>query len=235
MELKKTGVPGLDEILKGGIRERSSILVKGPAGTGKTILALQFILQGAKLNEPGVFISAEEELEDLRENAKSLGMDLEKYEKKKLIYLIKQPMALRKLISIATPLDLMRKRKIKRVVLDSLTIFRYGTDNEMAYRKEVLNLIGNMRKVLFLATAEDKQGGIDEFNGNSEESLFDGIIRLIKVRRDNNFERCVFIEKLRGQDHSTDIFPFTITNRGIVMHPKEIPFSLVNTGFKTRK
>jgi len=154
---------------------------------------------------------------------------------KKLIYLIKQPITLKKLISIAVPLELIRKGKIKRVALDSLTIFKYGTDDEMSYRKEVLDLVNNMRKVLFLATAEENRGGIDNLYSAEEDYLFDGIIRMIKVRRSNNFERCIFIDKVRGQDHLLDIFPFTIKSNGIIVHSKEIPFSLVETGFNGKK
>lgn len=235
MELEKTGVPGLDEVLKGGVRKNSSVLIKGAPGTGKTILALQFVYFGAQHGQPGVFITAEEELEDLREHAKTLGMDLEKYEKKKLLYLVKQPVTLRKLISIATPMELISHGKIKRVVLDSLTIFRYGTDDEIAYRKEVLNLLDNMRPVLFLATAEEKKNGIEDIDYAPEDYLFDGLIRTTKVRRSNNFERAIFVEKLRGQNHLLDIFPFSITEKGIVVHPKEIPFSLVEMDVKERR
>src|SRR3989344_5005680 len=145
MHFEKSGVPGLDEILKGGIRNNSSIIVRGGPGSGKTILALQFIIQGAKEGQTGVFISAEEELDDLRDYAKSIGLDLEEYEKKKLVYLIKQPITLNKIISFSVPLDLIKKGKIKRVVVDSLSIFRYGTDGELTYRKELLYLINNMR------------------------------------------------------------------------------------------
>ena len=141
MDFEKTGVPGLDEILKGGFKKNSSVIIKGGPGCGKTILALQFIWQGAKQGQVGVFISAEEELDDLREYSKTLGMDLEKYEKKKLIYLIKQPITLNKLISISVPLELIKKRNVKRVVLDSLSLFKYGTEGEITYRKELLYLM----------------------------------------------------------------------------------------------
>ena len=226
MHFEKSGVPGLDEILKGGIRNNSSIIVRGGPGSGKTILALQFIIQGAKEGQTGVFISAEEELDDLRDYAKSIGLDLEEYEKKKLVYLIKQPITLNKIISFSVPLDLIKKGKIKRVVVDSLSIFRYGTDGELTYRKELLYLINNMRSVLFMATAEEKKYGVDT-ESSQEDFLFDGIIRLIKVRKENNFERCLFVSKMRGQEHSINIFPFEIKKLGLIVYPKQIPFSLI--------
>ena len=235
MELEKTGVPGLDDILKGGIRKNSSIIIKGGPGIGKTILALQFIVYGAEIGQPGIFISAEEELDDLRIYAESLGIDLEKYEKKKLIYLIKQPIALKRLMTISLPLDLMKKANIKRVVLDSLTLFKYGTEGELTYRKELLDLIDNMKSVLFIATAEEKRPSLDDEASAPEDYLFDGIIRMTKIRKGNNFERCLFIAKMRGQEHSLDIFPFSITEKGIVIHHKELPFSLLESSSQDKK
>ena len=232
MEFEKTGVPGLDEILGGGLRKGTSLLVKGQPGTGKTILAIQFIIEGAKKGQNCVFITAEEELEDLREYATSLGLDLEKYEKQKLITLVKQPVTLRKLVSIATPLQLIAKNKVQRVVLDSLTIFKYSTEDELSYRKEILNLIDEMKNVSFLAIAEENHRGIENLDSKGEDYLFDGIIRMLKIRRENYFERCIFVEKLRGQKHSIDIYPCTITENGLQVHPKEIPFSLVSNETK---
>ena len=82
-EFIKTGVRGLDIILKGGLRKNSSLLITGAPGTGKTIMSMQFIYYGAKdYNENGIYIASEDNLPDLRKNAKNLGMDLEEMEKK---------------------------------------------------------------------------------------------------------------------------------------------------------
>ena len=84
IEFIKTGVFGLDKILKGGLRKNSSILITGAPGTGKTILALQFIYYGAKkYNENGIYITTEENLSDLRQFANNLGMDIGSLEKKR--------------------------------------------------------------------------------------------------------------------------------------------------------
>ena len=72
----------MDEVLKGGIREGASLLVTGPPGTGKTIFAIQYIVEGAKRGEAGIYITSEETIDDLRLYAESLGMPMEEYEKK---------------------------------------------------------------------------------------------------------------------------------------------------------
>src|SRR3990167_1414057 len=94
VEKIKTGIEGLDKILKGGLRKNSSILITGAPGTGKTIMALQFIYYGAKdYNENGIFIATEESLSDIRENTKKFGMDFDGMEKKGKIFLIEKPLA----------------------------------------------------------------------------------------------------------------------------------------------
>ena len=77
-ELIKTGTPGLDQVLKGGLRKNSCVLVTGAPGTGKTLMALQFVYYGARdFNENGIFITTEESLEVLHQSGKNLGMDLQ--------------------------------------------------------------------------------------------------------------------------------------------------------------
>jgi len=86
----KTGTKGLDQVLKGGLRKNSSIVVTGAPGTGKTILGLQFIYYGAKkYNENGIFIATESDPSDLRKNAKNLRVKLKKWEQRLKLFLLK--------------------------------------------------------------------------------------------------------------------------------------------------
>ena len=234
----KTGIPGLDEVLKGGLREGSHFLVAGSPGTGKTIIGIQFILEGAKKGEPGVFITCEETVADIRSYADSLGLPIEEYEKKGLITLIKQPVLPSKLMMIATPLNLIKKKKIKRVVLDSITLFKYiDVSGEMDYRKEVLNFVLKMKesKVSLLVISEKSISNIDEIEYEPEDFLFDGLILLTKVRKSSSYEHCITIPKMRGQDHLIDIFPYKIGKGGVRIFPKQPPFSLIEKDSKTTK
>ena len=79
MEIKrlKTGVEGLDELIGGGIPEGSIVLVSGTPGTGKTILGMQFLCEGAKRGEMGILVSFEQEREDLVRQASMFGWDLD--------------------------------------------------------------------------------------------------------------------------------------------------------------
>lgn len=238
MNFIKTGIPGLDEIFNGGVREKSSILVTGGPGTGKSILAWQFIVEGAKIGQPGLFISAEEDLDDLRENMKSIGFDIEKYEKEKKVVLTKQSISSKKLVSIAAPLDLIKKYKIKRVALDSLTLFEYThLAGEMDYRKEVLDFTRIMKElgVTLLATSEKTVTDTCVEKYESEDFLFDGLILLAEVRKASSFERCIHVIKMRGQSHLLGIYPFKIEKGGIRVFPDQLPFSLIEEETKRKK
>lgn len=222
MDIIQTGVPGLDEVFKGGIRRNACILVTGSPGTGKTMLALQFLVEGAKKGEAGLFITVEEDPGQIREFANSVGIELEKYEKKGLIRIIRQAVGETRILVVAAPIQLIRKGQIKRVVLDSLTFFEYAHPSGlMGFRKDVLGFIDMIKKagVTLITTSEKSVLDLDKITYDPEDFLFDGIILTIRIRRLSTFERYLSVVKMRGQDHLTDIFPTTIGKGGLkVIH-----------------
>ena len=241
----KTGVIGLDQVLKGGLRKNSSTLITGAPGTGKTILALQFIYYGAKkYNENGIFIAAEDSLSDLRKNAKNLGMNFEDMEKKGKIFLIEKPLATLKggIMSIKGLLNLIKKKDIKRIALDSLIFFEYlyprFNHNRMEFRRHVLLFIQQMKKagVTFMTVSERTVTDLDRLEYDMMDFVFEGFIILSRIRKGSYFERVLTVAKIRGQDHSLDIYPVMINDKkGLRVLYDQIPFSLVEKEEKEEK
>lgn len=243
MEFIKTGVPGLDYVLKGGLRRNSSVLVTGAPGTGKTILALQFIYYGAKdNNENGIFISTEESLEVLDQSAKNLGMDIKSMVDKRRIFFVQKPIATLKggLSSIKGLVEAIRKNNVKRVALDSLIFFEYlyprFDGNRMEFRRQVLMFMQEMKKagVTFLVVSERSITDFDRLTYDMMDFVFEGIILLSRIRKGSYFERVLTVAKVRGQDHSLDVYPVTIGTDGLKVLFDQTPFSLVEKeeGFK---
>ena len=245
VELIKTGVPGLDQVLKGGLRRNSSILITGAPGTGKTIFALQFVYYGAKdYNENGIFITTEENLDDIRNFARNLGMDLESMESKKKLFFIQKPITTLKggLSSVKGLTDAIKKYNIKRVALDSMIFFDYlyprYNGNKMEFRRQVLIFMHQMKKAgaTFLAVSERTVTDFDRLTYDMMDFVFEGFIILSRIRKGSYFERVITVAKIRGQDHSLDVYPITIgTDGGLKVLYDQTPFSLVEkeeTGFK---
>ena len=243
VERIKTGIQGLDQVLKGGLRRNSSILVTGAPGTGKTILALQFIYYGAKdHNENGIFISTEESLDVLDQSARNMGMDLASMVKKGKIFFIQKPIATLKggISSIRGLTDAIKKNNVKRVALDSLIFFEYlyprFDGNKMEFRRQVLIFIQEMKKagVTFLVVSERSVTDFDRLTYDMMDFVFEGIILLSRIRKGSYFERVLTVAKIRGQDHSLDVYPIAIGNDGLKILFDQTPFSLVEKeeGFK---
>ena len=243
-DLIKTGTVGLDQVLKGGLRRNSNILVTGAPGTGKTLLALQFIYYGAKdNNEKGIFISTEESLEVLNQSAKNLGMDIKSLVDKGKIFFVQKPIATLKggITSVKGLVDAIKKNDIKRVALDSLIFFDYLypklDGNTIEFRRQVLIFMQQMKNagVTFLVVSERSVTDFDRLTYDMMDFVFEGIILLSRIRKGSYFERVLTVAKIRGQDHSLDVYPVTIGSDGLKVLHDQTPFSLVekeDSGFK---
>lgn len=223
-----TGIPGMDEIMEGGLEENSINLIAGSTGTGKTILAMQFLVNGIiKNNEPGIYITFEEPKAEIFRNMARFGWDLAKFEEEgKLIFLEYPPEHVRKLLAEGGGLieEAVEKSGAKRMVIDSISSFTMLYKDELEKREESLTLFELIRKwgCTSLFTCEDELHDLDYTISSELEFEVDGVILLYNIRERGVRKRAMEILKMRGTNHLRKTINFEITDKGINVHPDQV-------------
>jgi circadian clock protein KaiC len=229
--LKKspTGITGLDEITFGGLPSGRPTLICGGPGCGKTLFALQFLVNGVlKYNEPGVFMAFEEKAEDLMVNVSSLGVDLDKMQKQKKIK-IDYVHVDKSEIEETGEYDLsglfvrlnyaIESIGAKRVVLDTIENLFSGLSNEGILRSEIRRLFQWLKdkKVTTLITGEKGEKTLTR--QGLEEYVSDCVILLDHRLQNQISTRLLRVVKYRGTVHGTNEYPFLIDKEGISVLP----------------
>ncbi|RLJ08007.1 MAG: hypothetical protein DRP13_02945 [Candidatus Aenigmatarchaeota archaeon] len=217
-----TGVFGLDKLIQGGLPENSITLLTGSAGTGKTIFSCQFLWHGLQKGERGVYITLEEEPDDIKEDALQFGWDFESFEKKGLFKITYHDPAQ---ISIAsTIIDEVKRIEAKRLVIDSVSIMGLNMESPSKIRKLLLNIINTIKRVNCTAilTSEIEEGSNRLSRFGVEEFVADGVIKLqfigIGAQSFGNLQ----IRKMRRTEHRKGWFPMEITPKGIEIGKEEV-------------
>jgi circadian clock protein KaiC len=226
-----TGIEGLDEITGGGLPRGRPTLICGGAGCGKTLFAMEFLVRGAALGEPGVFLAFEETGEELTQNVRSLGFDLEDLVRREQILLDHVQLERSEIeetgeydleglfIRLGHAIDTIGA---KRVVLDTLEMLFAGLSNPVLLRSELSRLFRWLKEkqVTALVTAERgaERAGMLTRNG-LEEYISDCVILLDHRVVDEVSTRRLRIVKYRGSVHGTNEYPFMIDENGISVLP----------------
>ena len=224
-----TGIPGMDEITGGGLPKGRPTLVAGGAGCGKTLFAMEFLVNGAlQYNEPGVFLAFEENATELAENVASLGFDLNQLVKQKKLILDYVRIE-RTEIEEAGEYDLdglfirlghaIDSIGAKRVVLDTIEVLFGALPNQGILRAELHRLFRWLKDkgVSAVVTAERGDGRMTRFG--LEEYVADCVILLDHRVTEQVSTRRLRIVKYRGSLHGTNEYPFLIGKRGISVLP----------------
>jgi circadian clock protein KaiC len=225
-----TGIQGLDEITGGGLPSGRPTLVSGGAGAGKTMFGLEFLVRGAtQYGEPGVFISFEETIPDLAENALSLGFDLNRLVAEKKLFLDHVSIS-RAEISETGEFDLdglfiriadaVRRVGARRVVLDTLEALFVELPNPRILRSEIRRLFGWLKQQGLTTVITAEREGPDKLTRHGiEEFVSDCVILLDHRIREEISTRRLRIVKYRGSTHGTNEYPFLIDESGISVLP----------------
>ncbi len=231
VELSKalTGITGLDDITFGGLPRNRPTLVAGGAGSGKTMFAMEFLVHGAMdCGEPGVFVSFEENIGELKKNFISLGFDLDELiNEKKLI--IDNVVIERGLIEEAGEYDLealfirlgyaIDSIGAKRVALDTIEVLFAGLQNQAVIRSEVLRLFRWLKDRGITAVVTGERGDRTLTRYGLEEYIADCVISLDNRVEKQLATRRLRILKYRGSQHGADEYPFLIGKDGITIFP----------------
>lgn len=227
----RTMIEGFDDITHGGLPSGRTTIVSGTSGTGKTMLAVQFLYNGISyFDEAGVFVTFEESPSDIIKNAYGFGWDLQKLiNEGKLFILDASPdpegqevvgnfdlSALIERIQYA-----IRKYKAKRVSIDSVTAIFQQYDAASVVRREIFRLVARLKLigVTTIMTTErvEEYGPVARFG--VEEFVSDNVVIVRNVLEGERRRRTMEILKLRGTSHMKGEYPFTITKQGINIFP----------------
>ncbi len=224
-----SGIRGLDEVTNGGFPAGRTTLICGNAGTGKTLMAMQFLVSGIEEHgEPGVFLCFEESERDLAENVASLGFDLPALIAQKKLAIEHVTIDRAEIIETGEyDLDGLFIRLgaaidavgAKRVVLDTIEALFAALENVRILRSELHRLFVWLKEkgVTAIVTGERGDGALTRHG--LEEYVADCVIMLDQKVADETATRRLRIVKYRGSAHGTNEYPFLIGERGFTVLP----------------
>lgn len=224
-----SGIKGLDEITQGGLPQGRPTLVCGSAGSGKTMLAMEFLVRGAlEYGEAGVFMAFEETQQELTQNVASLGFDLEDLVARKKLYVDYvhvDPSEIQEtgdydleglFVRLQLAVDTIGA---KRVVLDTLEALFSGLKNQAILRAEIRRLFRWLKDhgLTAIITGERGEGALTRYG--LEEYVSDCVILLDNRVKDQISTRRMRIVKYRGTAHGANEYPFLIDETGFSVLP----------------
>jgi circadian clock protein KaiC len=229
IERASTGIAGLDDILHGGLPARRTTLISGGPGTGKTVISLQFLLEGVRLGEPGIFLTMEERAEGIRENALSLGWDLAPYEEQGSLFLFDARLDPQAILSGSFDLSALlaiiggaaEAMGAKRIVIDALDMLMRLFDDTRRARNEVYALhewLTN-RQLTVILTAKAAPTGETIQPYDFLDFMADCVIFLDNRVAEQLSTRRLRVIKFRGSNFSRSENPYIITEKGIRFIP----------------
>jgi len=223
VQLVATGIRGLDEILLGGIIRNNTTLVKGIAGSGKTLLGIQFIYNGVvRFDEPGIIVSFEANPEKFHQDAEGFGWNLQElHEAGQLELIFTSPEVLQTELDDPQSLLLQRANEIRarRIFIDTISLFRgvanglSKTSGHGSYRSMLNQMMNNLHRAGLTAMIAHEVAHQGELVYSLEvaDVLADTVIIVDRGRRERGIYRSIAIEKSRGQDFDAGRHTLLIT------------------------
>tara|TARA_B100000427_G_scaffold207332_1_gene172610 strand:+ start:3908 stop:4639 length:732 start_codon:yes stop_codon:yes gene_type:complete len=228
----KSGIEGLDQLTYGGLPSGKSYLISGEPGTGKTILSLQFLLEGLKNNEKTIYISIDEKPEHVINDANALGWDLQHYLQNETLNIIditnyfgsskdKEGNTIDSKIIVSKITDFIKSIKPTRIVIDPiapLILSDNSIPDVIEYIRSLIFEVESIKNCTTLLTSYIPVGSNKVSFFGIEEFASSGIIHLKLHPHNNKRIRTISIRKMRGTQIDLSEYSFEILpNRGIVL------------------
>jgi circadian clock protein KaiC len=223
-----SGIAGFDQITGGGLPKGRATLLCGAAGSGKTIFAVEFLVRGAELGEPGVFVAFEESAADLTRNVASLGFDLARLQAEKLLavdYVHIDPNEIEEaggysLDGLFVRLEhAIQSVGAKRVAIDTLEVLFSALRDSVTLRAETQRLFRFLKERGVTAVVTAEAGEHTLTRQGLEEYVSDCVVTLAQSVFDQSVTRFLRIVKYRGSSHGTNEYPFLIDDSGFSVVP----------------
>lgn len=223
-----TGIKGLDKLTEGGFERNSAVLVCGGGGSGKSIFATQFLMEGIlHHNETGIYISFEEVKERFYKHMFAFGWDLRKLEEQgRFIFLKYSPERIAKIVKEKSKEieNSIKEVEAKRIVIDSLSAYTCLFESEAEKRKMLVALFDMIKEwdcTTVVVSEEDQHP--DMYHSTVEGFMADAIILLYNEREPKGLRfRAIEVFKMRGTKHESKICSMKITEHGIEVYPDTV-------------
>jgi len=245
IEREPTGIPGFDELIEGGFPRYSIVLVSGSPGTGKSLFSQHFVYTGAtKFEQKALYVSFEQRIPEIYEQAKRFGMDFDLLEKQGKVRFVFYDISNRVLGEGETYVELIKREarefNAKRIVIDSLVplanfpvsvdelasygfineidkLMPIGISEELLVRMQVHKLMSTLKdlRATSIVVSEIPKESNWLSRDRVSEFMADGVIVLHYLGIGTTSNRSLVIEKMRGTKHAEDVIPMEIGKNGI--------------------
>ena len=218
LERISSGIPGLDPLIQGGIPKNSSVFVSGPPGSGKSILGLQYLFDGARKKEPGLYVTLESNIDTLKEQAEAFGWN------PKDLNFVSYPISDLQSVDVMQDVydKVMFEFKPKRLVFDSLTTYNEFSLPRLLTKEKVPESIGGRYSTHLLLQNIASIGSVTAMflcektaDIDLGEFLCDGVIELSQSFVGSTFSRKLRVPKMRLTQIDSSWRSFSISRKGI--------------------
>lgn len=229
-ERLSTGIPALDEMMNGGIPRGTTTLLSGPAGSGKTIISLCFAHAGLINNESTIFITFEENPQQIISGAIGMKLNIQQYVRSgQLLIIHKSPMELDIDELIHYIQNLVSNNQVTRLVIDSISSFELGIQDKIKYTNYIWAISDFFKAqgvTLFLTHELFNPSRISELSKHGISYIADNLVQLIHRESHYEIRRFLRVVKMRGSAHVTGLQEFSINENGLSLGPLSTTTSL---------